>query len=52
MIRIFEVWNKKVVVRILIYFVINFFVSVIINMKRELMILRSFIGSGRDFLDA
>lgn len=52
MTRTLEAWNKKVAVRILTHFVTNLFVSVITNMKRELMILRSLIGPGRDFLDA
>lgn len=40
------------VIRILVHFVVNLFVSVITNMKMALMILRSLVGPGRDlFLD-
>lgn len=41
--------NKKVAVRILTCSAINLFVSVITNMKMELMILRSLAGARRDF---
>lgn len=40
--------KKKVAVRILTCFAINLFVSVITDMKMELMILRSLAGARRD----